>query len=76
MCYIFRSATAFSACQAVHHLPLIFQTFLDLPEQGIIALILRAKELEGALSRLEGRLTGKGVCVFTGRYPRSPAARL
>ena len=57
MCNAFRSAAAFSAtCQAVHHLPLIFQTFLDMLEQGIVALIFRAKELEGALSRLEERL--------------------
>jgi hypothetical protein len=57
MCNFFRSATAFSStCQAVHHLPLIFQTFLDMLEQGIVTLIVRAKELEGALSRLEERL--------------------
>ena len=57
ICNVFRSATAFSStCQAVHHLPLIFQTFLDMLEQGIVALIFRAKELEGALSRLEERL--------------------
>jgi hypothetical protein len=57
MCNFFWSATAFSStCQAVHHLPLIFQTFLDMLEQGIVTLIVRAKELEGALSRLEERL--------------------
>ena len=56
-CNVVRFVAASSPrCQAILRLPSTFQTFLNMLEVGIEALIMRAVELETSLSRLDERL--------------------